>query len=103
MTSRTDYDTLAADMARLGERPYPEVGVPMFVIAQDLSRPDAPRASTATSIKLADRFAELADMLIAHNADPSVAQMARLVEVLADEHLLELHGQRFTRVSEGLD
>ena len=97
----TDEDALAADMVRLGARPYSEVGVPMFIITQDLTATEAPRASIAISRKLAERFADLAAALTSQNPDPGVADVARLVEVFADRHLLEIDGQRFTLISEG--
>ena len=97
----TDADTLAADMARLGARPYSEVGVPMFVIGRDLTAAELPPVSSAASGELADRFAELATALISHDPDPGIANIARLVEVLADRHLLEVDGPRFTSISDG--
>ena len=97
----TDADALAADMARLGARPYSEVGVPMFVIGQDLTAADAPPVSTAASGELADRFADLAAALISKDSNPGVAKVARLVEVLADRHLLEVDGPRFTAIFDG--
>lgn len=97
----TEEDTLATDMARLGARPYSEVGVPMFIIAQDLTDTEAPRAAITPAGDLADRFAELAMAFTSLNPDPGVADVARLIEVLADRHLLEIDGPRFTLISEG--
>lgn len=96
----TDKDTLTADMNRLGARPYSEVGVPMFIITQDLTATQAPQASAASSRELAKRFAELAAALTLKNPDPGLGDVARLVEVFADRHLLEIDGQRFTMISD---
>ena len=96
----TDYDTLTADMARLGERPYFEVGVPMFLIAQDLTTRQMPRATTRTAGELAERLGELAATLSDHCPNPETVDVARLMEVFADRHLLEIDGQNFTRISD---
>ena len=97
----TDADALAVDMARLGARPYSEVGVPMFVIGQDLTAALASPVATAASGDLADRFADLTAAFISTDPDPGVAKIARLVEVLADRHLLEIDGPCFTAISDG--
>lgn len=99
----TDTDTLAADMARLGMRPYSQVGVPMFVIAQDLTPNAMPRPEIAVTRDLAQRFADLAATLISVDPDPGFAQVARLVEVLADRHLLQVDGQHFTQILDNFD
>ena len=94
----TGDDILAADMARLGARPYSEVGVPMFVIAQDLASIEPPRDAIRTNDDLAERFAALMAAVVAENPEPQVADVARLVEVFADRHLLSADGQRFTLI-----
>ena len=97
----TDADALTSDMTRLSTRPYSEVGVPMFVIAQDLAATEALRASTATAGCLAERYAELVAAFASQNSDPTVVDVARLVQVFADRHLLEIDGPRFTLISDG--
>lgn len=87
--------TLAADMARLAARPYAEVGVPMFLLAEDL-RADRPRHGGEP--ELAATLRAMADAL---PAAPNVAEVARLVEVLADRHLLGADGPCFTRLGDG--
>ena len=97
----TSNNSLATDMARLSARPYSEVGVPMFVIAQDITTTKTRPANGANTGELAERFAELAATLVATTPQPNVADVARLVEVLADRHLLGLDGPCFTRIADG--
>ena len=99
----TDNDTLVTDMARLAARPYSEVGVPMFVIAQDRTAIKGARAPISSDGNLAVRLAALAVAFTKHNPDPGLTDVARLIEVLADRHLLQLDGPRFTLISDGAD
>ena len=96
-------DSLATDMARLGTRPYSEVGVRMFVIAQDIKTTGVRPAAARNTGDLAERFAKLAATFVAITPQPGIADVARLVEVLADRHLLELDGPCFTRIAGGAD
>ena len=95
-----DKETLAGDMARLGARPYSEVGVPMFVIAQDMTNDDARLGTAKPTCNLDKQFGELSSTFVAMNPDPTVAEIARLVEVFADRRLLKPDGPCFTRLSE---
>ncbi len=99
----TNADSLANDMARLDARPYSEVGVPMFVIAQDMTKTKTRRAERTNQGVLAERLVALATTLIATTPQPNLGDVARLVEVLADRHLLELDGPRFTQIADGAD
>ena len=96
----TSDDLLATDMARLGARPYYKVGVPMFVIMQDMTTTGVRPATSANTGDLAERFAELSATLLATTPQPTGADVARLVEVLADRHLLGLNGPCFTRIAD---
>jgi len=95
-----DKETLASDMARLGARPYSEVGVPMFVIAQDMTNDHARPGTAKPTCNLDKQFGELSGTFVAMNPDPTVAEIARLVEVFADRRLLKPDGPCFTRLSE---
>lgn len=91
--------TLAADLARLGARPYAEVGVPMILLAEDLrggARVVPAQAADAPVLALRDRLRTVADT--GHPVATSAAT-ARLLEVLADRTLLGPDGPDFTRLS----
>lgn len=93
MNARTPANTIAdeliADMERLGRRPYAEVGVPMFLVAED-RRASTPRAVDAATQwrDVATLFADRAEVLIARKPDLGVSDVARLVEVFADRYLI---------------
>lgn len=83
-------DHLLADMQRLGNRPYAEIGVPMFIVAEDLTSAAQDRAvaDPRGGTQLATLFAEAATALKAHQAELTAGDIARLVEVIADRHFL---------------
>ncbi|SFS12482.1 hypothetical protein [Sphingomonas jatrophae] len=89
---RHDAAALAADMARLGARPYSEVGVPMFLVAEDLRGDLAVKDEGEPKLAAA-----LRDMAVER---PEPADTARLIEVLADRHILGADGPAFTRLSD---
>ena len=92
-------DALLADMARLGMRTYSEVGVPMFLIAEDLRGSPPPPPDPATPWPdLAELFVRMEAALAARRADYGVADLARLIEVFADRHLLTSATPAFTRL-----
>lgn len=92
MTTVIDASALAEDLERLKARPYSEVGVPMFLVAEDLRGPPPPTGRGEPD--LAGRLLAMAEV----HGDPSA--VARLVEVLADRHLLGADGPVFTRLSD---
>ena len=94
-------DALMADMARLGTRTYSEVGVPMFLVAEDL-RGAAPPPIDAGSAwpDLVDLFGRMEEALAGRRGDYDVADVARLIEVFADRHLLTSATPAFTRLTD---
>lgn len=95
-----DNEILAKDIARLAARPYSEVGVPMFVIAQDRTAKRDTQAPVSSDCGLAERFAALVAASAEQNPAPTLTDVARLVEVLADRHLLAPDGPHFTEISD---
>jgi hypothetical protein len=97
MNARTPADTVAdeliADMERLGRRPYAEVGVPMFLVAEDR------RASTPPAVDVATQWRD-AEVLIARKPDLGVSDVARLVEVFADRYLIASAVPPFSMISD---
>ena len=96
-------EALFADMARLGARPYSQVGVPMLLIAESLrGGPTSPDPAGAVP-DLASRLAAMGETLATRQPEVTTADTARLIEVLADRHLLGEDGPAFTGLSEPED
>jgi hypothetical protein len=90
---------LEADMKRLGERPCSEVGVPMFLMAEDLrAHHPGQAAPAAADAEVATLFSALAHALAERRHDIPYADVTRLVEVLADRHLLGNDALAYTRL-----
>jgi hypothetical protein len=88
-------------MVRLGHRDYKEIGVPMFLVAEDLTGRGAPAAAGDRSGRiLAMLLAEGAAALRARRPDLSADDIARLIEALADRHFLSLATPAFSRRAE---
>ena len=105
MNARTPADTVAdeliADMERLGRRPYAEVGVPMFLVAEDRRTSTPPAVDAATQWRdVAKLFADRAEVLIARKPDLGVSDVARLVEVFADRYLIASAVPPFSMISD---
>lgn len=98
--SEAFIDQLIADMDRLGKRPYAEIGVPMFLVAEDLTG-TAPRTEpTPSDSQLAVLFAQAAEALIRRNPDLMPKDVARLAEVIADRHFLALATPPFSQIGD---
>lgn len=98
--SEAFIDQLLADMDRLGQRPYAEIGVPMFLVAEDLSG-TAPRPEPAYSdSQLALLFARAAEALVRRKPELAPGDVARLAEVIADRHFLALATPAFSRTGD---
>lgn len=99
MSDTSFAERLLADMARLGERPYAQVGVPMFLVAEDLRGGPLPPLEEAWAA-IAETFVRMGAVLDAHRPDAGAKDVARLVEVLADRHLLGVTMPAFTRLGD---
>lgn len=93
-------DALFADMERLGQRPYAEIGVPMFLVAEDLSQEQSTTAKKRGEPELALLFAQAAEALQRRKPDIGPSDVARLVEVMADRYFLALATPPFSRMAD---
>lgn len=96
-------EDLIADMMRLGLRQYSEVGVPMFLVAENLR--DAPPAETLPPAHwqdIASLFDYRAALLRSHKPDFDARDVARLVEVFADRYIVADTVPRFSVIPERL-
>ena len=98
--SEAFIDQLIVDMDRLGKRPYAEIGVPMFLVAEDLSG-TAPKSDPAASdSQLATLFSQAAEALTRRKPDLTPKDVARLAEVIADRHFLALATPPFSQIGD---
>jgi len=96
-----EVDARLADMERLGQRDYKEIGVPMFLVAEDLTGGAQPRAAGDGSGRiLAMLLAEGAQALRTRRPELDADDIARLIEALADRHFLSLAAPAFSRATE---
>lgn len=93
-------EELLGDMRELGSRDYSQVGVPMFLVAEDL-RAAQPRIvdTSAEWREVAAQFTQAAVLLSAHRPDLGPADVARLVELLADRNLLGSTASAFSALA----
>ena len=96
-----EVDARLADMDRLGQRNYKEIGVPMFLVAEDLTGGARPRGPSDGSGRiLAMLLAEGAQALRMRRPELDADDIARLIEALADRHFLSLAAPAFSRATE---
>jgi hypothetical protein len=99
--SEEEVEARLADMERLGNRDYKEIGVPMFLVAEDLSGEARQRVTADGSGRiLAMLLAEGAAALRSRRPDLSADDIARLIEALADRHFLSLATPAFSRAAD---
>ena len=91
-------DAFEADIVRLSRRIYSEVGVPMFLVPEDLTGGAAVAAPDPAGEELASLFEAVVAALEARNGPLSTTDIAQVIEVLADRHFLE---QPFSSLAEG--
>lgn len=82
-------DDLSAEMERLGNRPYAEIGVPMYVVLEDLTGAAPVATGEDGDPALAAAFAEAARRVEAEKGTLEAADIARIIEVLADRTFLD--------------
>lgn len=93
-----EIDERLAQMDRLGRRPYEEIGVPMFLVAEDLTGEAPPRRPDDGSGRvLAMLLAEGAEALRRRVPELTARDVARLIESLADRHFLGLATPAFSQ------
>lgn len=83
-----DLSAILAEIERLAARPVAELGVPMFLVAEDLAA--APEEATPDGIAgaapspLGAAFARAAALLERHKGRLATRDLARIVEMLAE-------------------
>lgn len=96
-----EIDARMADMERLGSRDYREIGVPMFLVAEDLTDGAAPRpAADGSGRILAMLLAEGAEALRRRRPELGAEDIAKLIEDLADRYFLSLATPPFSRTAD---
>lgn len=81
-------DDLLAEMDRLGQRPYSQIGVPMYLVVEDLTGTCATPGADGDPA-LAEAFRASIARVIAERGDVQPADIARVIEVLADRTFLD--------------
>ena len=94
----TYLDMFEADMVRLSRRNYSEVGVPMYLVPEDLTGTSPAAPPDAAGQILADEFQAVTSALSARNGPLSSTDLAQVLEVLADRHFLDVP---FSSLSDG--
>jgi hypothetical protein len=96
-----EVDARLADMERLGSRDYKEIGVPMFLVAEDLTQAAPPRPAPDGSGRiLAMLLSEGVEALRRRRPELSAEDLAALVEQIADRHFLSLALPAFSRADD---
>ena len=100
MPSDAFIDAVFADIERLTSRNYAEVGVPMFLIAEDLSPGAAliPQVSPPRSAQLAAEFDEVWAAIVARKPELDAIDISRAIEVVADRYILTLAASEFSHL-----
>lgn len=94
-------EKLLDDMGQLGSRDYSQVGVPMFLIAEDLRTAQPATIDTSTQWReIAAQFARQAKLLSTHMPDLGPTDVARLVELLANRNLFDSTKPIFSALSD---
>ncbi|MCC0062998.1 MAG: hypothetical protein H6895_02780 [Defluviimonas sp.] len=81
-------DDLSAEMDRLGNRPYAEIGVPMYLVLEDLTGTMPQPLRQAGDPELAAAFTKAAEQVAAAKGTLEAGDIARIIEVLADRSFL---------------
>ena len=91
-------DRFEADMVRLSRRTYAEVGVPMFLIPEDLTASNPAPPPDPAFDTLTHEFEAVCQALTRRNGPLSSTDLAHILEVLADRHFLDVP---FSSLSDG--
>ena len=94
----TYLDMFEADMVRLSRRAYSEVGVPMYLVPEDLTGTIPTPEPDPEGQALADLFEAVIHALTQRNGSLSSTDLAQVLEVLADRHFLDVP---FSSLSDG--
>ncbi len=91
-------DAFEADMVRLSRRAYAEVGVPMYLVPEDLTGANPVPPPDPEGEALAAEFDAVTAALATRNGTLSSTDLAQVLEVLADRHFLDVP---FSSLSDG--
>lgn len=94
----TYLDRFEADMVRLSRRIYAEVGVPMYLVPEDLTGTNPVPPPDPAFQALAQEFEAVIAALTLRNGPLSTTDLAMVLEVLADRHFLDVP---FSSLSDG--
>lgn len=93
-------EALLVDIKALGERDYPEIGVPTFLIGEDCSsRFNTLYAMPAEPDQLAHHLVALAAVLSAARSLLNDNDVGQLFELLADRHFFDCELGPFSRIT----
>lgn len=90
MTTKTPIipEDMFAEMKRLGSRNYAEVGVPMLLVAEDLST-DMKRPVSDGDHQIAEAFEEAVTKVKAEKGALKAEDFASIIELIADRTFLD--------------
>lgn len=85
-------DDVVAAIQELKSRNYAEIGVPMILIAEDLTKDPAEQdgVSSPENEKLAESFSRVWQAMNAHNSNLTAWDVSHAIELLADRHMHSL-------------
>lgn len=84
-----DIDWLEAEMERLSALPVAELGVPMFLVPENLADPDALPQGDGEGMALSREFDEAVALLEARRGTLTARDLAAVIEVLAEHRMLD--------------
>lgn len=94
------WEDIFADIITLGERDYPEIGVPTFLIGEDsYTRANSYCAMSATRDQLACHLAAMAKVFSAARSLLTLHEVNQLLELLADRHFLGCGSPPFSKIA----
>ena len=86
----TYLDAFEDDIVRLSRRPYAVTGVPMYLVPEDLTGTNPTPPPDPEGAALAEEFQAVCLALASRNGALSTLDLARILEVLADRHFLDV-------------
>ncbi len=94
-----ERDAVFAEIAALGERDYPVIGVPTFLIGEACPGANPASAMPGVPDPLAIYFAALASAMSAGSSPMTIAGIGQLLELLADRHFFDGEPTPFSKIA----
>lgn len=90
MTDKTRIlpDDIFAEMARLGSRTYSEIGVPMLLVAEDLSGAEGPGSGQGDP-EIAAAFDAAYAQVLEKKGEVKAEDFASIIELIADRTFID--------------